>query len=54
VEFKPGETVARSMLAGLDCWCRQAGQPLSTATLVYGGQESTELRGVAVRPWFAA
>ena len=53
LEIKSGETVAPSMFGGLTWWCRTADQPLSTATLVYGGQDHSERHHVAVRPWFS-
>ena len=52
VEIKSGETVARSMQDGLTWWCHTAGEPASSATLVYGGEDHSERHGMAVCPWY--
>jgi len=53
VEIKSGQTVSSSMFGGLSWWCRQAERPLSSATLVYGGEDAYARNGLNVRPWFA-
>ena len=53
VEIKSGQTVSADMMTSLDWWCRQAGQGLETATLVYAGSEAYTRSRIAVRPWFA-
>lgn len=40
VEIKSGTTVASEMFRGLEWWCDRASRDLSTATLVYAGDES--------------
>ena len=53
VEIKSGQTVSSSMLDTLRWWCKLTDQPLSTATLVYGGNEFYTRSEVSVRPWFS-
>lgn len=53
IEIKSGRTISGDMLNSLRWWCDLAGQPLETATLVYGGDESYTRRGILIRPWFA-
>ncbi len=53
VEIKAGQTVSSGMFDTLHWWCQQANQPLSTATLVYGGNDFYTHNTVAVRPWFS-
>ena len=53
IEIKSGQTVASDMFDTLRWWCRRADQPLSTGTLVYGGNEFQARDQVAVRPWFS-
>jgi len=53
VEIKSGETISRNMLESLTWWCRQADRPLETATLLYGGTDFQERKGINIRPWFS-
>jgi predicted AAA+ superfamily ATPase len=53
VELKSGQTFSPSMLDTLGWWCRLSGESPDRATLVYGGNDSWELQGIKVRPWFA-
>ncbi len=53
VELKSGQTLSPSMLDTLGWWCRLSGESPDRATLVYGGNDSWELQGIKVRPWFA-
>ncbi len=53
VEIKSGQTIASNMFDTLHWWCQQAGQPLSTATLIYGGNHFHTQNQIAVRPWFS-
>lgn len=53
VEIKSGATMAREMIESLLWWCRQAGIPAESATLVYGGQDAYDRKSVRVRPWFS-
>lgn len=53
MEMKSGATVGGDMLDALLWWCRLSGSPAERAVLVYGGDDTYERRGVAVRPWFS-
>jgi uncharacterized protein len=53
VEIKSGATVQPDMFKGLHWWCEAAGQELSTATLVHGGDATYTRNDVTVRPWYA-
>lgn len=53
VEIKSGMTIHSDMFRELRWWCDQAGQPISTATLVYGGNDSYRRSEISVRPWFS-
>ena len=53
IEIKSGKTVSSDAFARLEWWCRSAGQPLSSASLVHGGDQNYVRNQVAVRPWFA-
>ncbi len=53
VEIKAGATVSPDMLESLRWWCRLAGRPPESATLVYGGSEAYSRERVRVRPWFS-
>ena len=52
VEIKSAQTLSGDMLNALRWWCDLSGQPLDSATLVYGGDQAMTRRGIAVRPWF--
>lgn len=52
VEIKSGQTISGDMLSNLHRWCRLAAQAPETATLVYGGNESSTRHKIAIRPWF--
>lgn len=51
VEVKSGQTIASDFFAGLDHWRQLAGSAAGPATLVYGGADSYERRGVSVLSW---
>jgi uncharacterized protein len=53
VEIKSGSTVVGDMFEGLKWWSGLAGKTAGSPTLVYGGTESYDRLGIAVRPWFA-
>lgn len=53
VEIKSGQTADDGLLGGLRWWRDLAGRPQQPATLVYGGGERQERRGISVRPWFS-
>ena len=53
IELKSGQTFSPNMLDTLGWWCRLAGESPDRAMLVYGGNDSWELHGITVRPWFA-
>ncbi len=53
MEIKSGETVSRNMLESLLWWCRQAGRPPASATLVYGGTDAHKRNDINVRPCYA-
>ena len=52
IELKSGQTFSPSMLDALGWWCRLAGESSDSAMPVYGGNDSWELQGMTVRPWF--
>ena len=51
VEIKSSQTVSKSMFDTLKWWSDQAGQKLSDATLIYGGDESYTRDDISIRPW---
>lgn len=53
VEIKSSRTWSPDMMNGLLWWSALAGQPLESATLVYGGDEAFTFKAASVRPWFA-
>jgi len=53
VEIKSGQTISPGMFDSLTWWSSQAGQSLESAALVYGGDEYSSHKGIAVRPWFS-
>ena len=53
VEIKSGETFVPRMLDSLKWWCRQAEQDVSTARLVYGGENPHTRNRISVCPWFS-
>ena len=53
VEIKSGQTIHHSMFNSLTWWCDQAGLPLSSSTLVYGGTDFHKQNEIAIRPWFS-
>ena len=53
VEFKSGQTFSPSMVDRLNWRSRLAGEPIHHATLICGGGENREWKGITVRPWFA-
>ena len=53
IEIKSGKTVSSDAFSRLEWWSRSAGQPLSRASLVHGGDQAYVRNQVAVRPWFA-
>jgi len=53
VEIKSGQTISPGMSDSLTWWSSQAGQSLESAALVYGGDEYSSRKGIAVRPWFS-
>ncbi len=52
-EIKSGETVQSSMLDGLGWWNRLTGAPAADATLVYGGDNPSQRKGIRICPWYA-
>ncbi|MGH8648239.1 MAG: ATP-binding protein [Burkholderiales bacterium] len=53
VEIKSGKTLADESFAGLRRWLKVAGKRSAAPVLVYGGEESFERSGIAVRSWLA-
>lgn len=51
VEIKSGKTLSRDSFAGLEKWCALAGDMALMPTLVYGGSESYQHKGVRVLGW---
>lgn len=51
IEIKSGQTLNREYFSGLDRWVAQAGERAVTPTLVYGGTEPHERKGVRVLGW---
>jgi uncharacterized protein len=51
VEIKSGKTVARDYFSGLEKWMALAGDMAIDPTLVYGGKENYNQRGIRVLGW---
>jgi hypothetical protein len=52
VEVKSGSTVPSDALQGLRWWTSLPGNPNRGGVLVHGGDDTSALHGVRVRPWF--
>jgi len=53
VEIKSGKTLAEDAFDGLRRWLKFAGKKSARPLLVYGGEESFERSGIAVRSWLS-
>ena len=53
IEIKSGQTLNRDFFSGLERWMALAGDQAFAPTLVYGGTETAERRGVRVYGWKA-
>lgn len=53
VEVKSGKTLTDDASAGLRRWLKYAGKKSAAPMLVYGGDESFERSGIAVRSWLS-
>ena len=53
IEIKSGQTIGADAFDNLIWWSRTAEQPVSNATLIYGGDQRHTRRDIAVRPWYA-
>jgi predicted AAA+ superfamily ATPase len=51
IEVKAGQTVNRDFFSGLERWMQLAGQQARAPTLIYGGHDEQERRGVHVIGW---
>jgi len=52
-EIKSGSTIQPAMLKTLKWWTELAGIQSESATLLYGGDQSSERQGIRIRPWFS-
>jgi len=53
IEIKSGQTLNREFFVGLERWTAQAGERAVAPTLIYGGTEPHERKGVRVFGWNA-
>jgi uncharacterized protein len=51
IETKSGRTLTRESFAGLEKWCALAGEKATMPTLIYGGDESYQHKGINVFGW---
>ncbi len=51
VEIKAGKTVARDFFSSLEKWISLAGEMAMNPTLIYGGTESYQYKGMSVKGW---
>ena len=51
IEIKSGKTIARDSFTGLERWCTLAGKAVMEPTLIYGGSESYQHKGIRVLGW---
>jgi len=51
VEIKSGRTLTHESFAGLEKWCKLAGEKAAGATLIYGGDRSYNHKGIKVAGW---
>ena len=54
IEIKSGQTLNRDFFTGLERWMALAGNKAVAPSLIYGGKESLERKGVRVCGWNAA
>ncbi|MBI5632995.1 MAG: ATP-binding protein [Nitrospirae bacterium] len=54
VEIKSGKTVARDFFSGLEKWGAMAGDLSVSPTLIYGGAETYQHKGIRVTSWLDA
>lgn len=53
IEIKSGRTLTHESFAGLEKWCALAGDTAIMPSLIYGGSESYQHRGIKVTSWAA-
>ncbi|MCX5826732.1 MAG: ATP-binding protein [Deltaproteobacteria bacterium] len=53
IEIKSGRTLTHESFAGLERWCALAGDKAVMPSLIYGGDECYEHKGIKVRGWKA-
>jgi len=51
VEIISGKTVARDFFSGLEKWAAMAGELSFSPTLIYGGEETYQHKGIRVTAW---
>ena len=51
IEIKSGKTLSRDSFAGLEKWCALAGDRGMMPSLIYGGSEVYQHKGVRVSGW---
>jgi predicted AAA+ superfamily ATPase len=51
VEIKSGQTIAKGFFSGLEKWLALAGDRAIQPTLIYGGTENFQYKGISVRSW---
>ncbi|MCX5846800.1 MAG: ATP-binding protein [Deltaproteobacteria bacterium] len=51
IEIKSGKTLTRDSFAGLEKWCVLAGSVVMMPSLIYGGSEAYQHKGVSVLGW---
>jgi uncharacterized protein len=51
IEIKSGKTLSRDSFAGLEKWCTLAGDKGMMPSLIYGGSELYQHKGIKVLGW---
>lgn len=51
VEIKSGRTLTRDSFAGLEKWCSLAGDAAERPSLIYGGDDAYQQKGIRVMGW---
>ena len=51
IEIKSGQTLNRDFFTGLERWMALAGDKAVAPSLIYGGKESLERKGIRVCGW---
>ena len=51
IEIKSGKTLTRDSFVGLEKWCALAGGAVMMPSLIFGGSEAYQHKGVRVQGW---